>query len=71
MTQAAGLAAPERRAETLAGVFLAGYVGLGLLTQHASAKVSLLVFAVVLAVAALLAMPFVWAAARRADRRAA
>jgi MFS family permease len=65
------LAPPERRAEALAGMFLAGYiglslpvVGLGLLTQDLSSRVSLLIFAVVLGAAALAATPFV---ARRRD----
>lgn len=49
------VAPPEQRAEALAGVFLAGYVGLtipviglGLLTQELAADVSLTVFAVLL-----------------------
>ncbi|HEY0276694.1 MAG TPA: MFS transporter [Solirubrobacterales bacterium] len=72
LTQAARMAPPERRAETLAGMFLAGYVGLalpvvglGVLTQYASAKVGLLVFGAVLAAAALAAMPAVLRGARR------
>lgn len=72
LTQAARMAPPERRAETLAGMFLAGYVGLalpvvglGVLTQYASAKVGLLVFGAVLATAALAAMPAVLRGARR------
>jgi MFS family permease len=75
VTQASRLAAPERRAETLAGMFLAGYVGLalpvvglGILTDHVPARVGLLVFAVVLGAAALAAMPFVLAGIRRAER---
>jgi MFS family permease len=50
-----GLAAPERRAETLAGFFLAGYIGLsvpvlglGILGQFVAPKVALLVFALLL-----------------------
>lgn len=50
-----GLAAPERRAEVLAGFFLAGYaglsvpvLGLGVLDQVVAPKVALLVFAVLL-----------------------
>jgi hypothetical protein len=50
-----GLAAPERRAEVLAGFFLAGYVGislpvlgLGILGQFIAPKVALLAFAVLL-----------------------
>jgi hypothetical protein len=72
LTQAARMAPAERRAETLAGMFLAGYVGLalpvvglGVLTQYASAKVGLLVFGAVLATAALAAMPAVLRGARR------
>ena len=49
------VAEPARRAEALAGLFLAGYiglavpvVGLGLLTQEVEPRVALLVFAVVL-----------------------
>jgi hypothetical protein len=74
VTQASRLAAPERRAETLAGMFLAGYVGLalpvvglGVLTEHVPARVGLLVFGVVLGAAALAAMPFVLAGVRRAE----
>src|SRR3954447_3949072 len=50
-----GLTAPERRAEGIAGFFLAGYVGLsvpvlglGILEQFVEAKAALLAFAVVL-----------------------
>jgi MFS family permease len=50
-----GLAAPERRAEVLAGYFLAGYVGLsvpvlglGVLDQLLEPKVALLIFAALL-----------------------
>jgi MFS family permease len=50
------VAEPARRAEALAGLFLAGYiglavpvVGLGILTQQVEPKVALLVFAAVLA----------------------
>jgi MFS family permease len=50
------VAVPARRAEALAGLFLAGYiglavpaVGLGLLTQEVEPKVALLIFATVLA----------------------
>jgi MFS family permease len=74
VTQASRLAAPERRAETLAGMFLAGYiglalpvVGLGILTEHVPARVGLLVFGVVLGAAALAAMPFVLAGVRRVE----
>jgi hypothetical protein len=52
---ASGLAAPERRAEVLAGFFLAGYVGisvpvlgLGILGQLIEPKVALLAFAALL-----------------------
>jgi MFS family permease len=55
---------PEHRAEALAGLFLAAYVGLaapviglGALTQVASARVSLLVFSGLLAVGILAAAP--------------
>ena len=58
------IAAPEHRAEALAGVFLAAYlglsgpvIGLGLLTQVASTRVSLLVFAGLLALGILAATP--------------
>ncbi len=51
----AAIAPPEQRAEALAGVFLAGYVGLtvpviglGLLTQELAADLSLTVFALLL-----------------------
>jgi len=51
----AGLAAPDRRAEALAGFFLAGYVGisvpvlgLGVLDQWVAPKVALLAFAAAL-----------------------
>ncbi|MGZ4247041.1 MAG: MFS transporter [Solirubrobacteraceae bacterium] len=60
----ASIAAPENRAEALAGLFLAAYlglagpvIGLGLLTRLVSAKVSLLVFAGVLAGGVLVAAP--------------
>jgi MFS family permease len=60
----AGLAVPERRAEALAGVFLAGYIGLalpvmglGVLTQYLAPRVGLLVFAAVLAGSIVLATP--------------
>jgi hypothetical protein len=73
VTQASNLATPGHRAETLAGMFLAGYIGLalpviglGFLTEDVPARVGLLVFAVVLGVAALAAMPFVLAGVRRA-----
>jgi hypothetical protein len=74
VTQASRLATPGRRAETLAGTFLAGYiglalpvVGLGFLTEDVPARVGLLVFGVVLGAAALAAMPFVLAGVRKAE----
>ncbi len=58
------VAVPERRAEALAGLFLAGYVGislpvlgLGVLTQYAAPRVGLLAFAGALGVAITLAAP--------------
>jgi MFS family permease len=58
------VSAPERRAEALAGMFLAGYVGLtvpvvalGIMTQTLSAKLSLLIFVAVLVAGMLLAAP--------------
>jgi MFS family permease len=55
---------PDRRAETLAGIYLAAYlglagpvIGLGALTQVASTRVSLLVFSGLLALGILAAMP--------------
>jgi hypothetical protein len=58
------ISAPEHRAEALAGVFLAAYiglagpvVGLGVLTQLVPARVSLLVFAGILAAGILAATP--------------
>jgi hypothetical protein len=58
------LAAPEQRAEALAGLFLAGYlglagpvIGLGLLTQTLSPRMSLLVFAALLALGVVLSAP--------------
>ncbi len=55
---------PERRAEAVAGLFLAAYlglagpvIGLGVLTQIASTRVSLLVFAGLLAFGILVATP--------------
>ncbi|MEH3054325.1 MAG: hypothetical protein PGN13_10015 [Patulibacter minatonensis] len=62
---AAALAAPAQRAEALAGIFLAGYIGLalpviglGLLTQELAADVSLTLFAtlIVLGLAATAAL---------------
>ncbi|HWF72773.1 MAG TPA: MFS transporter [Solirubrobacteraceae bacterium] len=61
---AAEISTPEHRAEALAGVFLAAYlglsgpvIGLGALTQVTSMRVSLLVFAGLLALAILAATP--------------
>ncbi|MDQ6778326.1 MAG: MFS transporter [Actinomycetota bacterium] len=61
---ASEISAPEHRAEALAGVFLAAYlglsgpvIGLGALTQVTSTRVSLLVFAGLLALAILAAAP--------------
>jgi len=58
------ISAPEHRAEALAGLFLAAYlglavpvIGLGALTQIASTRVSLLVFAGLLALGVLAATP--------------
>jgi MFS family permease len=58
------LASPDKRAEALAGVFLAAYlglagpiIGLGVLTQFLTARMSLLVFAGVLASGIVLAGP--------------
>ncbi len=60
----AALAGPDNRAEALAGVFLAAYlglagpvIGLGLLTQILTARLSLLVFAGLLAIGLALATP--------------
>ena len=60
----ADISAPEHRAEALAGLFLAAYlglagpvIGLGALTQVASTRASLLVFAAMLALAILAATP--------------
>lgn len=60
----AELAAPERRAEALAGIFLAGYVGislpviaLGVLVQYVAPRVGLALFAALLAATIALAAP--------------
>jgi MFS family permease len=60
----AEISAPEHRAEALAGTYLASYlglavpvIGLGALTQTASTRVSLLVFAGLLAIGILAATP--------------
>jgi MFS family permease len=67
------LAGDENRAEALAGVFLAAYlglavpvIGLGLLTQVTSVRVSLLIFAGLLVGGLLSAAP--WLLGRRDDR---
>ncbi len=64
MATVASLTAPENRAEAMAGLFLAAYlglagpvIGLGLLTQLATTKVSLLVFAGLLATGILATAP--------------
>ena len=64
VTSVAELAPPESRAEALAGMFLAGYIGLsvpvlglGVMTQYLSARVSLVIFTGVLAFAILAATP--------------
>jgi MFS family permease len=60
----AEISAPEHRAEALAGIYLASYlglavpvIGLGALTQTASTRVSLLVFAGLLAIGIVAATP--------------
>jgi MFS family permease len=70
------ISAPEHRAEALAGMFLACYlglsipvIGLGALTQFASIRVSLLVFAAVLGLGILAAAPTLLG--RRADLKSA
>jgi hypothetical protein len=67
------MAVPARRAEALAGMFLAGYaglsvpvLGLGILTQYASARVSLLAFAGFLTAVLLPATPALVGAQRPA-----
>jgi MFS family permease len=64
VTTIVAVSAPERRAEALAGMFLAGYVGLtvpvvalGIMTQSLTLKLSLLIFATVLALGIVLAAP--------------
>ena len=64
VTTIVGVSAPERRAEALAGMFLAGYVGLtvpvvalGVMTQSLTPKLSLLIFAAALALGIVLAAP--------------
>jgi MFS family permease len=60
----AEISAPEHRAEALAGVYLASYlglalpvIGLGALTQVASTRISLLVFAALVVLGILIATP--------------
>ena len=64
ITSVAEIAPPESRAEALAGMFLAGYIGLsvpvlalGVMTQYLSPRVSLVIFTGVLAAAILAATP--------------
>ncbi len=64
VTTIVAVSASERRAEALAGMFLAGYVGLtvpvvalGIMTQSLTPKLSLLIFATVLALGIVLAAP--------------
>ena len=64
VTSVAEIATPESRAEALAGMFLAGYIGLsipvlglGVMTQYLSARDSLAIFTGVLAIAILAATP--------------
>ena len=64
VTSVAEIAPPESRAEALAGMFLAGYIGLsvpvlglGVMTQYLSPRVSLVIFTGVLALAILAATP--------------
>ena len=64
VTSVAEIATPESRAEALAGVFLAAYIGLslpvlglGAMTLYLSARVSLVIFAGVLAAVILAATP--------------
>jgi len=64
VTSVAEIATPDSRAEALAGMFLAGYIGLsvpvlglGVMTQYLSPRVSLVIFTGVLAAAILAATP--------------
>jgi predicted MFS family arabinose efflux permease len=64
VTTIVAVSAPDSRAEALAGMFLAGYVGLtvpvvalGIMTQSLTLKLSLLIFASALAVGIMLAAP--------------
>ena len=64
VTTIAVIAPPERRAEAMAGMFLAGYiglsmpvVGLGVMTQYLSPRLSLLIFTAALVAGVVLATP--------------
>ena len=64
LASASEIALPGRRAEALAGVYLAAYlglagpvIGLGALTQVASTRVSMLAFSGLLALATVAATP--------------
>jgi MFS family permease len=70
------ISSPEHRAETLAGLFLAAYVGLagpvvglGVLTQITSTRVSLLIFAGLLGLGILAAAPALLGRGARRRRR--
>jgi MFS family permease len=72
MGTVSALAPPDHRAEALAGLYLAAYlglagpvIGLGLLTQLETVRVSLLVFAALLAAGLLLAAPDLLSRPRR------
>jgi MFS family permease len=74
----AEIALPERRAEALAGLFLAAYlglagpvIGLGALTQIASTRVSLLVFSGLLALGIFAAAPALIGSRGRSSRASA
>ena len=75
MAAAASTAAPESRAEVLAGFFLGAYigltlpvVGLGIATQHVSARSAMVVFAVLIGAAVLACTRVVQAAADKSSR---
>jgi len=74
MATVSAIAAPHQRAEALAGLFVAGYlglagpvIGLGLLTQLVSTKLSLLLFAVTLTAIIATATPWLLRDPERAD----
>ena len=76
MGTVSALAPRDHRAEALAGIYLAAYlglagpvIGLGVLTQFLTVRVSLLVFAALLATGLLLAAPDLLGRRRRPDRR--